>query len=961
MRNKLLFVLFTILLISGQKNWSTENFYASSSISGSVVDAVTSEPLIGANVLVVGSQIGSATNVDGVYSLNLEAGSYEIRISYIGYLSRTINVVVRENKLTELNISLDKDVLRTEEIIVTGQGVGIQRERLSTITTTITSEEIEKIPAARLEDILQSALPNAQINLRSGQAGGTSKIRTRGIVSALKSSTPVIYVDGVRVDNLNSAAELSLNIGGASAAQGAAIGALADIPIDNIERIEYINGGAATTLYGSDAANGVIQIFTKEGMPGKTELSIETRFGSEAATKDYLYFDKTGELLYDPGFVQQYLVSGSGGSELFNYSFSGSVRGSDGYRIDNSANQNYSIRTTLSSKLNTSLKYIASFGYNRSDYDRVRDGNAGSYAPIWLLEGGYLKPIFGFENLNETTAEEFEETKAFINQAEELQDFDYVVDRFQTSQKLEFKPLENFTVNATAGLDYRKSNEKAIVTSEYLELVNSTNTDGFIQNYDRTFIGLTLEAAALHRLYLDDFSLISTVGGQLFRNDDKQSEIIGNEIRDGAQIISGAGSTTSQEFQQVVANYGFYIQQNFGYLDKYFLEYGFRADGNSAFGDDIGIQVYPKVGLSYVFSEEGFYQSSGLNNLLSYIRLRSNYGEAGNFPPPFINDRTIGFTSHLGNLVARLGQPGNKDLKPERTKTFEIGADLALFSDRRFSLNLTYYSSITEDALFQVPGAPSDGEGINIKNVGEIENKGFELAASANIIKSQDVNLTLNASFNTLDNKVNKASAAAFAIGGFSARTVQAVVEEGQPVGYIRGTKTTVGPDGSPVTEQLAFLGKTQPDYFGSVSLNLTLYKRFSLFINADYQSGAYAHNFNTQFRFLRGIDSSPVPEPLRDQNWLNVTNYFVEETDFFKVRLISMTYSIPESFYERLFRKIDVGFSITNPFNFYSSSFDPEADASSGRSQGSVEGNGVSYGIESAPRTFLTSLKFWL
>lgn len=950
-------LLFSILLLL---LFSQKDIFAST-LEGKIVDAVTSEPLIGANVLVEGTQTGTATNVNGDYSLNLEAGNYLIRVSYIGYLKKIISVEIPANESVELNISLDRDILRTDEIVVTGQGVGIQRERLSTITTTITSEDIEKIPAVRLEDILQSALPNAQINLRSGQAGGTSKIRTRGVVSALKSSTPVIYVDGIRVDNLNTAPDLSLNIGGSGPSQGAAVGALADIPVDNIERIEYINGGAATTLYGSDAANGVIQIFTKEGVPGKSELTLESRLGTEVATEDYLYFDKTGELLYESGLVQEYLISGSGGTNSFNYSFAGSVRGSDGYRIDNSANQNYSLRTTLSSKLNPSLKYIASFGYKRSDYDRVRDGNAGSYAPIWLLEGGYLTAIFGFQNLDTTSVDGYNETKQFIEKAEELQDNNYIVDRFQTSHRLEFNPIENFTLHATVGVDFRKSEERSIVTSQYLQLVNSSNTEGYIEHYDRTFLGLTLETAALHKFNTGDFSMISTVGAQLFRTDDKQSEIIGNDLRDGAQIVSGAGSTTSQEVKRVVANYGFYLQQNLGYADRYFFEYGFRVDGNSAFGDDIETQLYPKVGLSYVFSEEELYSSSGLSDMLSYIRFRGNYGEAGNFPPPFINDRTISFNSHLGNLVAQLGFPGNKDLKPERTKTFEIGADFALFADRRVSLNLTYYNSVTEDALFQVPGAPSDGEQTSIKNIGEIENKGFELAATANILRQENVNLTLNASFNTLDNKVTKSSAAAFAIGGFSARTVQAVVEEGQPVGYIRGSKTIIGPDGQPVTEQLAFLGKTQPDYFGSVSLNLTLYKRFNLFITADYQAGAYAHNFNTQFRYLRNVDKSPVPEALQDQDWLNVTNYFVESTDFFKVRLIAMTYTIPESLYEKLFQRMDLGFSITNPLNFYSSSFDPEADASSALSQGSVEGNGVSYGIESAPRTFLTSLKIWL
>lgn len=934
--------------------------YSQSGVKGLIKDSETQERLAGANILVEGTTKGTSADRDGSFSLYLQPGKYNLIFSFIGYSSSKISVEVQENKTTELEVVLKSDPFKTEEIVVTGQGVGIRRERISTVTQTITSEQLEKIPAPRLENLLQSAIPNAQIQLRSGQAGGTSNIRTRGANSAFKSSTPVIYVDGIRVDNMNSAADLSLNISGSHPSQGVAMGSISDIPTENIERIEYINGGAATTLYGSDAANGVIQIFTKEGIPGRSTLNYETRLGFEVGTSDYFYFDKTSELLYRPGFTQEHLISGSGGTNAFTYSFGASVNGSEGFRIDNSRNTSYSLRTTFSAKLWENINYISSFGFNRSSFDRYRNGNAGSYAPIWLLEGGAILPVFGFENdidnLDDST---YNALKSFVSDAEALQDFNYSVNRFQTSQKLEFTPLAGLRFHLLTGLDYRNSKETGYITSKYLSHIGSTNTDGSIYDYERKYTALTLEAAGSYTYNFNDFSVISSLGGQLFRTEDEQFSLVGTEVRDGAKTINQAGEVTSNQLQYIVANYGFYFLQNLGWNDKVFLEYGIRADGNSAFGDDIGLQWYPKVGTSVVLSN--FNELSGIKSFVPYFRIRANYGVAGNFPPPFISERTVSFFSYQDNLAAGFGIPGNADLKPEKTATFEIGTDLSFFEDKKLSLGFTYYNAKTTDALFIVPAAPSSGEADQYKNVGEIENKGVEISLNLDLYKSEDFSASLNASYNTLTNVVtNTGGAAPFAIGGFSSRTIQAIVEEGQPVGYLRGTKTVI--DGDEVTvEQLAFLGKTQPDYFGSITLNVNFLKRFNFYATADYQVGGMRHDFNTQFRYLYGVDASPVPESQRvdgASNWLDVTNFFVEKTDFMKIRLITLSYDIPEEYYKQYFSSIQVGFSISNPLNFYSASFDPEADGSAARAQGSVEGNGASYGVESAPRTYLASIK---
>src|SRR5262245_49311907 len=144
-------------------------------------------------------------------------------------------------------------------------------------------------------------------------------MRSRGIASALKSTTPVVYIDGVRVDNLNTASALSIGTGGAQSS------ALSDIPVEDIERIEFVKGGSATTLYGSDAANGVIQIFTKRGKAGQSRVTFEAQLGSINGVRDYLKYKETGEVGFRPGFMQSYRVGASGGSEALTYSFSGNI------------------------------------------------------------------------------------------------------------------------------------------------------------------------------------------------------------------------------------------------------------------------------------------------------------------------------------------------------------------------------------------------------------------------------------------------------------------------------------------------------------------------------------------------------------------------------------------------------------------------------------------------------------
>ena len=234
-------------------------------MKGVIFDKKTQERLPGVTlVLSDNPSIGTVTNMDGEFQITAVRGS-KLKVSYIGYETQLLAV----NPADNIKVELDQDNFKLDEVVVTGQGAEVQKRRLSSNVTTVNSKELERMKQGRIDQILQNSLPNVQITMASGQAGTTSLVKSRGLSSAYSNSTPVIYVDGVRVDNMNTGATLNNSLSGNSAVTGS----IGDIPMENIDHIEYVTGGAATTLYGSDAANGVIQIFTKKGTEQKISFS----------------------------------------------------------------------------------------------------------------------------------------------------------------------------------------------------------------------------------------------------------------------------------------------------------------------------------------------------------------------------------------------------------------------------------------------------------------------------------------------------------------------------------------------------------------------------------------------------------------------------------------------------------------------------------------------------------------
>lgn len=934
-------------------------------LSGLVRDE-TGAPVSNAQVRTLDGLRLTQTDERGRFSLTgLPAGTVTLEVRRIGFTPARVEQVVQAGGNT-VTVSLSRSALSLDNVVVTGQGGEIEKKRLSTTIDVIPREVIDDAPVTRLDQLLQAKLPSAQIRLTSGQPGTTSLIRTRGLNSVSTNSTPVIYVDGVRVDNLNTPAALGMNLGG-SAHQGNATSALADLPLENIERIEYVPGGAATTLYGSDAANGVIQIFTRKGAAGATRASLSVQTGVETPQTQWHFFDRTRDLLYQTGLTQQYSGSVEGGSGGFTYSLSGSARASESHRVE-SDNTALGFRSGVAAEVGRGGRYTGSLSYNQDQYPRFRNGNSGGYNSLWFVEGGRSN-AFGFNpNIDELGDSAWTALQQFVGRAEALQDNTVRVRRFTTAHGLTWQLGDGLTLKGNIGLDQRATRERSITTNEYLIHIRSfpagTSDRGSLQTFDRTFVGLTAELTAQHRLDRGPWSLVSVAGGQLFRNDDEQVAFSATNVRDGAQTVTGAGVTASQDATFRVANYGLFAQSNVGLLDRYFLELGVRADQNTAFGSTVGAQVYPKVGAVYALSDERWFRDLVPASVVPTLRLRGNYGVAGNFPRPFANDQTVAFNSLGGQLAATFGQPGNADLRPERTTTIEAGFDLGLIGDRA-TIGFTRYQARTDDALLNAPSPPSTGQPAQLRNVGVIDNRGIELRATVVPLATSAARLTLTGSYNTLRNRMLETGGTpVFNLGGLSERTIQAVVEAGQPVGYLRGSRTLFNTDGTiRETQLLQYLGKPHPDAFGAFSASLQVGSRLTVTADADYQFGASSHSFDRHFRFLYGLPETVVPAAALQQRgnnpnniWLDVFDLFVEKTDYVKMRTLSVDYRLPERLVPRGARSARLGFAVTNPWAWSASSFDPEVDLSGAIGQGAAAVGGFNYSTDSAARSFLLS-----
>ncbi len=909
-------------------------------VQGVVKDAETGEPVPGANVVVVGSTLGSTSNADGFYNINnVPAGRQLIRAGYIGFRQIVKEIVVSAGVTSTVDFNLSVTSVNMNEIVVTGQGAAIEKRKLATSIETISSKELSLAPSKSLEQLLQGHVPGLTSYVPSAMPGTGARIATRGVKSVLTSSTPVIYVDGVRVDN-NDNFRLSFGTGGQVSSS------LSDLLVGNIERIEVIKGGAASTLYGSEAANGVIQIFTAKGAPGAERWKFSLTSGFDKPENKFILEDYTKEKFLQTGIYQSYAFNTSGGTEYLAYSVSGKISGNQGVVTGNKLEEKvYSFSSGARASLSDQVKMDLSASYTRDQYGRIFNDNAIA-APLSSLE---------IEGTFRRTSNKDSLLRLYM-----LPDLREAINRFITTVNFTYTPIPDWMNKFTVGLDYRKSEERQFAPIEAGGIVSATG--GFLSRSDREYMTVTLGYAGSYKLPVLDFvEQTLSFGVQGYRIEDRESYGRGRNFGiPGSYQFSDASTIDAQENNQQQFQWGIYGQDQVGLWDRVFLDLGIRFDGNSAFGKDIGIQTYPKAGIAYNIGDESYWPDF-LKPTWSSMKLRTSWGQTGSFPPPFVRDRSYTSNSFLSETALNFGNAGDTQLKPEKTTSIDIGFDAGLFDDR-VALEFTYFRQTTKNAFFSVPTDPASGFGVQIRNVGEIQNKGIELTLRANVLNTEDVDLNIRASLATLDNEVTDLGGAPpFSTAGFAFAPER--VELGRPVGIFRVDVPRLEADGTyKGNSDQVLMGTPLPTRTGSFSFDLTLWKDLSISSLLEFATGNDVLNQSLSRRIINGtvypdeLALLPVStDPAKPYTRNTASSILIQNGAWWKLREISARYRLPFEF----FRGITLTASLRNVAIFGTKTTGVDPELSFIRAGRQFEAGGVTGANISPPRQFRFGAEF--
>lgn len=712
-------------------------------IRGRVVHEATLEPLAAVQVHVPDQAIGTLTDGEGRYVLQVPAGELTLRAQLLGYESATATVQVSAGGSKEVDFQLERQAIALDEIVVTGAGAPTQRRQLGQTINSISAEDLATAPVASIQDALQGRIPGLTAQA-VGETGAAAHIVLRGTVSLSQRNEPLLYVDGVRMDNSRTA------VSGTSANR------LADINPADIERIEVIKGAAAATLFGTEASSGVIQVFTKRG-------AVQDRTYTFRMDQQLIHLphskwpynsqwhpglgrvvtDRPAEAFVDLGTHQNYSLSLRGGGEGAQYFVSGRWMNEDG-PMPNNTLSNASLRASFDFKHSDRLSSTLDLSWVNSMLE-VPQPDWSSTASDFVLS----QPI--------RATEEFPHGRSGC-QCYDIGDLLRFTHNADTKNVLlggnfSYRVGENVLASVrigyndvtTRGVAFRP--EGITPPGEYL-------SRGYKQVQNHRTHATTIDAKLTWGAPLTDrLQSTLTIGGQSFwEGSTRESVAVQDFASPTLETLRGGSSIVGvDESVEEVINAGIFLQEQIGLDDRLFLTGGLRMDGNSAFGEDFGFSYYPKAGLSWVVSEHDFFNVPGVDDL----RVRGAVGTSGLQPGAFDAQRTWQPGVFGGGipLVSPLNR-GNAELKPERSTEREIAIETGLFGGR-VGLEAIYYNQTTSDAL--LPWAPPPAGGFTYSqliNIGTLSSKGVELIGNFQLLDSPSFGWTLNAAYTWINQRV---------------------------------------------------------------------------------------------------------------------------------------------------------------------------------------------------------------
>jgi TonB-dependent SusC/RagA subfamily outer membrane receptor len=908
-------------------------------IVGRVTDARSREGVPGAAVHIEGGSQGAITGQDGAYRIaNVTPGTYTVAARRIGYTAARSQVTVVADQEVTANFELEAAATSLDQVVVTGTAGAEQRRSIGNAVASVSAPEVlAKSASPDLGSLLNARAPGVVVVPNSGRLGAGPNIQIRGRSSLSLDNSPLIYIDGVRVNNAVGTGPGQNGFGSQNADVG---GRLNDISPEDIESIEIIKGPAAATIYGTEAANGVIQIITKKGQTGKPRVSAQVQTGAlyfrdpEGRIPTNLVPDpSTGELvpwngvqaeadrgtpIFTNGQTRLYNLSLSGGLEQFGYYLAGAYQNDLGIEPNNklrqfSSHANLTVTPGQKVDVGVSLNYV-----DRSSHLGADVG----VSPILGAEMGHPLIFAGARGFFPNFPPEV---------PQQLYDNFQGINRFTGSGTINHRPTTWFSHRLITGIDYTGQDSRGLerfAPPELAQFLGPVVAAGQIFQTLENNTVITADYSATARANLtSSISSATSVGGQYYRTELNSSSLGGTSFPGpGVETVSATALQVNSTQSQIInTTIGAYFQEQIGFNDRLFLTGAVRVDNNSAFGDEFKWVTYPKVSASWVASEEPFWNLDFINTL----KLRAAYGESGRQPNAFSALRSYTpVPGPNGTNGVTPGSAGNPELKPERGREVELGFDADLFD--RLHLDFTYFNKRTTDEIVSQPVAPSGGfPGDQLANIGEVSNHGIELGATYQALRRENLSWEITGNIATNKDRIEDLGSlspiiaagqnniAGFPIGGYFAKRV--VSADRDPATQLATHVLCDGGAGqAPVScdnAPLLFVGTPTPKVTGSIGNTVTLFKRLRLYALVDFKQGNKLYNAVEELRCTAAIgigycdvnyhpeNYSPIYlaqlDPTKTPTGLN--RVFFQDASFVKLREVSASYTLPENWLKRV------------------------------------------------------------
>ncbi|HEY6089247.1 MAG TPA: TonB-dependent receptor [Gemmatimonadaceae bacterium] len=753
-------------------------------VSGRITDASIGRGLPDVQVTVNGTRLGTVTGPNGEYAINgVPAGSRTLTVRRIGYQPTTRDVQVAAGTTTTADVAVNVSAVNLSEVVVTGAGTATEKRKLGTSVATVDSALISRAQATTVDQAMQGKIPGAQITQNSGSPGGGGiSVRLRGVNSFISGSDPLYIVDGVIVDN--ESGQLA-DLGTRSNPQNR----LADLNPSDIEHIEIIRGAAAAALYGSRANNGVVQIFTKRGTIGKPHFSSTTRWSTselrEQQPFNFYAFDVNGlpvarynyqnDIFHRaPSWEQNLNIEG--GNDQTRYFLSGNFANENGIMRSTSSKRSgarINLQQQLTPRLvgNVTANYITTNNQLQAFGEQNDYGIMGSlfFAPTSVdfrpLNGVYpLPPALGTNPL------------LAIDRIRNPQ----TIERFIGSTKFSWTPLANLLVDYTIGLDNVGFEQRQFVPRSAV-LGTAPLVTGRSQSVFENNRVINQDGVSSLSWGTPGSMDMRTTGGFNFTSQRVRiTQASANGLAPVGDLVSAGSVFSATQSDVELRTLGFYGQQELGFRDKLFLSAAVRYDASSTFAPSERWQVFPKFSASYVIADNK-------PGLLNNLRLRSAVGWAGS-QPGILNaySQFISFTPY-----PFAGRPGfvndvifgNPNLKNERAREWELGADVG-FLDGKVSTEATYYNRVVSGLLFFRPLPTSTGFTRQFYPIGSMSNKGIELMLHTTNVDIPSVQWTSTITYAHNKNRVDSLDILDFqSAGGYPNR-----IRQGEAAGVFYGS-----------------------------------------------------------------------------------------------------------------------------------------------------------------------------